>query len=122
MTEVLGGLAADVADRLALDLAPLREVGPGARGWGRTGAWRGLAAACERLPHETLHVVHGDPSARASAGHLADLDTKLARDPAHGRRGRRGHAGAGLRGRCGRRRRLRSVARRASDVDDLAAL
>src|SRR6185295_17478594 len=65
VAEVLRGLAADVADRLALDRAPLREVG---HRLGRGDArGRTRPAARQRVTHVALHVFGADAAAGAAA-------------------------------------------------------
>jgi hypothetical protein len=93
VAEMLGGLAADAGHRLALDLAPLREVRhrrSDADGAAARGCRRGLAVAAQAVHHalgEFLDVILRNASAGPGAGHLRNIDANLAGQPAHRWRG-----------------------------------
>ena len=66
VTQVLGGLAPDAGHRLALDLAPLGEVGqrgPRRRARARRGRQRAAAEAAHDLARELFDVFFGDAPA-----------------------------------------------------------
>ena len=97
--QVLGGLAAHGAHRLALDLAPAREVGQRLAAGGA--APRPPPPVTSRFDVR-LHVVDRNAAARPGARHVVDVDAELARHPPHRRRRRRRRRFG--RGRLGRRR------------------
>src|SRR5205085_4195988 len=112
--QVFRRLPADVAHRLAFDLAPLGEIRK------RRGRRAGAAAARERAADERLDVFHADAPVRAAAGYLPDLDAKLACETTDGwSRGRRS-AFVTFRLTLGRRR-GGGVPCAAIYIDDLAA-
>ena len=119
VAEVLRRLAADVAHRLALDLAPLGEVGQRLAAHAVSDAGAACGAEPVITPFDVrLQVLDADAAALAAAGHLADVDAELARHAPHRRRRRRAPAhwlrprrlrrGCGAAG-CGRAPRLMST-------------
>ena len=87
--QVLGRLAADGAHRLALDLAPAREI---RQRLGRHGGSRtlGLPAAGDQAASRAPSHRRSKCGRRAAAGDLIDVHAELARHPADRRRRRRG--------------------------------
>ena len=104
--EVLSGLAPYAAHRLTFDLAPAAEVGQ------RVGARRARRRRADEPIDVRFHIIDRNPAAASSAGHIVDVDAKLARHATDGRR-RRGGRQLGL----GRRIGSRTAA--AADIDHL---
>ena len=125
VAQVFGGLAADAGHRLALDLAPLREVGQRrADAPARAGAAGGGGlAVLPRLFITRLANSLTSSSVMRPPGPVpvtcADVDANLAREPSHRRRGRR-RRDVRRRGRAAARRGAAGAA--AANVDDRRAL
>ena len=104
--QVLGRLAPYAAHRQPFDLAPSAEVGQRLRA-GRAGRRRADEAIDVRF-----HIFGRNAAAASSAGHVVDVDAKLARHAAYGRRRRR-------RRQLGLGRRFGGRTAAAADIDHL---